>query len=601
MNPLNRLPISSIQLTTFVCLLAFVFMGFAQQLEAQVADIPETEITTLHQELAAQKTHTSAVKKRRACKVIIRKGNSLVDANPTAPNRYHVLAIVFQSQKRLLVLDHSDRNREALFQTCSTLAKAPDTYAKLRLEADFLLMEIKMSGKKADLKERTQALTDLLQRYRDTPAEGKSLMMATMIAPKLEAFELEKQINKDMDERFAGDMDVIEWRRTYRNHAHFKLIFKGTFTRLDGTKLTFPIDGMGHTCVMFFWSEKAPEYEKQMLAMKDLQVRFANQFKVFSFNVDELADGGGKTLKRLGLDWTAMLLVGGRKSQIYRVYAGQDLIALRVNAHGHALLPSNLVRTIVEEMPMEQDLDELRYLSQLQSLLIGDFLIADHNLAQQSKSVPAEVLTAIQNCFTPAPFRYRITQDQALANYQNAERLSREAIARFPDAPDLWRLRNCRIIALLGMWNLGIEPKHLEAAVVESQTALAALASIPALASIAEKPPQGAELVPRFCLVKKSLRQTDTKPDPLLESFIKATGENNATANAAACILSMDANRRDLHQHFRAKLLALKPTDPALWPVISSSAIRTTGFACSKPTSIYHPAGHAAPSVEHCA
>ena len=523
----------------------------------QATPIPETEITTLRQEIDEITTQTSAVKKRRACKVIIRKGNALVDSNPTAPNRYRVLAIVFQSHKRLLALDNSDRNREALFKTCATLAKAPDEYANLRLEADFLLMEIKMSGKKADLNERTQALADLIQRYRDTPAEAKSLMMATIIAPKLEAFELEKEINKAMDERFAGDMDVIEWRRTHRNHAHFKLIFQGKFTRIDGTTLTFPIDGMGHTCLMFFWSEKAPEYEKQMLAMKDLQSRFTNQFKVLSFNVDELADGGGKTLKRLGLDWAVMQLPGGRNSQIYRVYAGQDLIALRVNAHGHALLPSNLVRTIVEEMPMEQDLDELRYLAQLQSLLSGDFLIADNNLTKQSKSIPAEVITAIQDCFTAAPFRYRIAEAETLADYKKAERLSREAIARFPDAADLWRVRNCRIIALLGMWNLGIEPKHLEAAVVESQTVLAA------------KSPQGADLVPRFCLAKNALRQADAKPDPVLESFIKATGENNATANAAACILAMDANRRDLHQHYRAKLLALKPNDPALWPVVS--------------------------------
>ena len=171
-----------------------------------VADISEKEITALQQQITTINTQTSAVKKRRACKTIIRKGNSLVEANPTAPNRYPVLAIVFQTQIQLLALDNSDRNREALFKTCATLAKAPEQYAKLRLEADFLLMEIEMSGKKADLKERTQALADLIQRYRDTPAEAKSLMMATLIAPKLEAFGLGKQINKAMDERFAGDL-----------------------------------------------------------------------------------------------------------------------------------------------------------------------------------------------------------------------------------------------------------------------------------------------------------------------------------------------------------------------------------------------------------
>ena len=114
----------------------------------QATAIPETEITTLRQEIEGFDTRASEVKKRRACKNIIRRGNALVDAKPTAPNRYRVLAIVFQTQIRLLALDNSDRNREALFETCATLAKAPDVYAKLRLQADFLLMERDMSSKK---------------------------------------------------------------------------------------------------------------------------------------------------------------------------------------------------------------------------------------------------------------------------------------------------------------------------------------------------------------------------------------------------------------------------------------------------------------------
>jgi len=540
-------------------LLAGVCLCAAQ--EPPAGNIPEREITTLLQELAEEKTHSSAVKNRRACKTVIRQGNVLVEANPEAPNRYRVLAIVLESQKRLLALDNSDRNREALFETCTTLSKAPEQHAKLRLEADFILMERDMSLKDADLNERTGALADLIQRYRDTPAEAKSLMMATLIAPKLEAFELEQQINKTMDERFAGNLDVIEWRRTHRDYAHFRLIFKGTFKRLDGTTLTFPIDGMGHTCVMFFWSAQSPEAEAKMLEMKELQSRHPKQFKIFSFNVDDLADGGGSTLKKLGLDWTVMRLPGGRNTQIYRVYAGRDPVAVRVNAHGHALLPSSIVRTEVAEMPMEQNLDELRYHSQLQSLLVGDFLVGDTDQANKpprtAKSLPAEVLTAIQNCFSTAPFRYRLTEAEALANYQKAERLSREAITHFPDAPDLWRIRNRRIIALLGMWNLSIEPKHLEAAAVEAQAALAA------------EPPQGADLVPRFCLAKNALRLGDAKPAPVLESFIQATGGNDSSAHAAATILGMDANMRELHEHYRGELLAMKPSDPALWSVVS--------------------------------
>jgi len=557
----NRL-IRSAFTTAFLALLCAVAPVITAQGQGTLAaDITEAEIATLRQEVAGINIEASAVKKRRACKTIIRQGKALVAANPEAPNRYRILAIVFESQKRLLTLDNSDRNREAFFETSAKLAQAPDPYANLRLEGDLILMEREMSLKGADVKTRTQALAALIERYRDTPAEAKSLMMATLIAPKLEAFELEAQINKTMDERFAGDLDVIEWRRSNRDYAHFRLLFKGTFTRTDGTTLTFPIDGMGHTCVMFFWSEQSPESEPKMREMKDLQARFPKQFKVFSFNVDELADGGAETLKRLGLDWSVMRLRGGKYSQIYRVYAGRDPVAVRVNAHGHALLPSNLVRTEVEEMPMEENLDERRYLSQLQSLLVGDFLVDDTDLAKTSprtaKSVPGEVLAAIQECFLAAPFRYRLTKAEALENYKNAERLSGEAIARFPDAPDLWRVRNRRIIALLGMWNLAIEPKHLETAVLESQAALAAT------------PPPGADLVPRFCLAKKSLRQGDSKPEPIMASLINTPGGNKAPAYAAATILAMDANLRERHEHSREKLLALKPADPALWPVVS--------------------------------
>ncbi|NIP97624.1 MAG: hypothetical protein GWO24_31005, partial [Akkermansiaceae bacterium] len=54
--------------------------------------------------------------------------------------------------------------------------------------------ERKLSRKKADVTERAEALVKLIARYRDTPGEAKCLMMAALIAPKLEAFELEKEI-----------------------------------------------------------------------------------------------------------------------------------------------------------------------------------------------------------------------------------------------------------------------------------------------------------------------------------------------------------------------------------------------------------------------
>ena len=527
------------------------------------AAIPESEIASLQKELIQQRQASSSTRMRRACKGTIRKGAALVDASPAAPNRFRVLAIMLQSQKRLMVLDKSARNRSVLYDICEKLAKAPDTYADLRLEADLILSERALAARNADVKERAKALTELIKRYRDTPAEAKSLMMASLIAPKLDAFDLEKQIYRTMDERFAGDLDVIAWRRSRRDFGHFRVLFRGTFTRVDGTSLSFPIDGMGHTSLMYFWSKDTQDIEQRLAEVKDLQTRFPGQLEVFSFNLDELPDAGEKILGKLGLDWTAMRLPGGRKGLAYRVYVGRGSRSVRVNAHGHALLPSNIIRTQVQEMPMEQNLDDVRYLSQLQSLLVGDFLVSGADSrskpAGAAGSVPAETLDAIGACFIAAPLRYRMTRAAALANYKKAEKLCRDAITKYPKAPDIRLVRNCRIIALLGMWNLDTEPKYLQAAVKEARTVLTATL------------PGKSKVVPRFCLAKEAIRQGDTAPQSVLSDLIEATGGTDAPASshAAAAILAMDANSRELHDKYRKMLLEAYDGNPAMWPVVS--------------------------------
>ena len=39
-----------------------------------------------------------------------------------------------------------------------------------------------------------------------------------------------------MDDRFAGDYDLIEWRRKNHGYAHERVLFTGTFERADGGK-----------------------------------------------------------------------------------------------------------------------------------------------------------------------------------------------------------------------------------------------------------------------------------------------------------------------------------------------------------------------------
>ena len=421
-------------------------------------------------------------------------------------------------------------------------------------------------------------------------------MMAALIAKKLEADDLSRKILKRMDLRFLGDPEVIEFRRWRLGFSKLDVLFAGNYTRADGVVLRFPTDLIGRLSVMVFWSRKAPGVELYLKQIKELQDKLPGRFEVFSFNLDELPDAGAGTLRDLQLDWTVMRLPGGKKSQAFRTYARKDPVGVLVNAYGHALLtPTSLntageaklgARGVALQMTMlNLRLDDARYLSQLQSLLIGDVLVTEPDdrldaalppelkmvpmgsskeagakLARTAESVPAETLRAIQGCFTPAPFRYRLTTGEALANYEKAEKLCGEAVRQHPAAPDLWIVRNRRIIALLGMWNLAGEPKYLEQAAREAR------------ASLATKLPPGADVVPRFCLAKEVLRQGDSEPESVLLDLIEKTGgvEAPCSAHAAAATLALYANARDLHNRYRATLLAAPDGgNPVLWPMVS--------------------------------
>jgi hypothetical protein len=192
----------------------------------------------------------------------------------------------------------------------------------------------------------------------------------------------------------------------------------------------------------------------------------------------------------------------------------------------------------------------------LRSLYIGDFLVGSGEEASQLTSE----LQAIQSCFTLPPLRYRLTPKAELDGYRRAEKLCNAAIKKHSQAPDLWRVRNRRIIALIGMWNLAREPKYLAQAVEEAKAMLAA-----------ELPP-GADVVARFCLAKDALWGEGAIPGVLLRDLIDAegAGQDPARALAAAAVLAVEANAEPLYQDYRQRLLSLSDEDhPELWPVLS--------------------------------
>ena len=537
------------------CLILFLVLPHpcpAQEPAAPSPGIPETKITALKKELAEAGGATSSLRKLRAYKNVARDGEDLLEDSPAAPNRFRVLEIVFQARKRLIGLDNSDRNREELFETCAQLAQAPDEQAELRLEADLLLSEKSLSLKGADVEERSRALEELIKRYRGTTAEVKSLIIASQIAPKLGALDLEKTLFNTMKERFPADHDVIQMRRKHVGSSSLEVMFGGSFTRVDGVPLNFPHDLMGHLSIMVFWSQDTPGFELYLKQVKELEIQYPGRFDIFSFNLDELPDSGVATLRKLELDWTVMRLPGGRNHPAFRSYATKDPDGIFVNAYGRALLAPKGAQGEKFELNAERISDE-RYLAQLQSLFIGDFLVT-----AEPDEPTSPKLAAIQECFIAAPFRYRLKPEQALANYTKASKLCTDAIKTEPKV-GIPALRNRRIIALMGMWNLAGEPAHLAEAVKEAKAALAMTL------------PPGADVVARFCLAKDTLRTNEAvKMEAVVSAFLADCGGTEApvSAVAAAAILALDANARDLHERTRATLLSVPQSDnPMLWPV----------------------------------
>jgi len=530
--------------------------------------IPGTQITALEQEFAQGMRGTSVVKIRRACKSVARKSAALLEASPGAPNRYAVLAIRLKGQLRLLGLENRAEIRAATFETCRKLMDAPDEYAEARCEAEILLSERDLGAADATVEERVEALEKIVARYRGTPAGLRSLTIASHIASELQAFDLQERIYKELAGRsFGGNHKAIAIRRKAHTVSRLDAVFSGTYDSVDGASVTFPFDRLGHQYLVIFWS-KDPDghegHEAFLSRIREQQERFPGRFEVYSFNLDELPDAGQGILTEAGVKCSAMHLPGGRSSSAYRAYGLMDPLAILVNAQGHMWIQWGVSVPWPRPTPARGKepanpgpglgmwLDDDRYLAQLRSLFIGDFLIANPH--------PASSLQAIRSCFTPAPYRYRLTQKESLANYRRAEKLCDAAIKKAPNASGLWAVRNCRIISLLGMWNLSREPQYLDEAVKEAKTTLAA-----------ELPP-GKDVVARFCLAKDALRRGDTYPESLLSDFVDAESGAKApvAALAAAAILAIESNAETLYQEYRRRFLSdCDEDDPTLWSVLS--------------------------------
>jgi hypothetical protein len=556
----------------------------------QAGSISGDEIAALNVKRAEASKAASSARKKLAIRRVIREGEALIKKHPSAANRYEVLSILFRSQQVLVSLDKSAANRQAFLAICEKLAAAPDEYAAIRLDADLLLTQAKSVRQGADSHARSDALRPLVKRYRDTDVEAKVIRIAMIMALELGNNRLVNDLRKVVAQRLPGDLDLIKFQREKLAGQVFGSPFIGVFERSDGKTVRFPMDFLGTTTMIYFWSkenegkedlkELAAAWKKAMVEMKP-----AGRFQIISMNMDDLPDSGERTLRALGLDWPALKMPKGQDNPIYQTYVKRDTpTVLIVSPTGYVALYLSGGRS---DRTYERRLQSMlsrawtkpRYASQLQSVYSGEYLVMDpqgdfdpasppeyksiasgdaakqDKLSRPAASVPEVKLRAIQACFINPPFRYRTPYDQVIANYEKADGLCRGAIAAHPDASDLWLVRNRRISALMGLWKTRGDQAAFAAAVAEANTA------------VESGYPQGTDVVARLCLAREALRDAEADPKAVVKGFLEAAGGQQASGPAltAASLLALDIGDRLLHDQYRRAFLDKHADAPTMW------------------------------------
>ena len=550
-------------------------------------------VAKLDEALTATADGASEARQRLAVRRVIRDAEELLQSLGDSPDRFPVLEFLFRARQQLIALDNDPDHREALLATCRELVKAPDEFAGLRLEADLLLSQAELARQGANAEARAKALRPFVDRYVDTPAGAKVLRISMLMALELGDNALVDDLREMIAERFAADLEMISFQRDKLGGQVFGAPFAGSFKRSDGKTLRFPMDGLGRSTMLLFWSkddEAAVDYVKGIAAAaKESGDLLSGRLEIISINLDDLPDAGESIIRGMGADWQVLHLPGGRDNPIYGAYVRSDPRILTVSPTGNtALIMSGTTRQRVntEGEPdharmfgsaLARSWTAPRYVAQLSSLMAGDFLVFDPEadldpalppelkaagkggsnrpLPRTTDSVPAEVLSTIQACFTAPPVRYRLLHNEALANYSRAVNLCRKAIAAHPTAPDLWIVRNRLMVALLGLWKTGGDPSLLDQAVAEAETALAAGF------------PPGCDVVARFCLARGALRDADVDPLEILDGFVAENGGEDAPGPvfATAAMLALDVADRRRFEHYRDVILEKHTESPPMW------------------------------------
>ncbi len=580
-------------------LLCFYLLGMlAPKLAAQDAAtaISKEKIEALDKELSEAKAANSEARQRLAVRRVIRDAEDLVAANVNDKSRFLALEFLFRAYQRLMTLDKDAENRKAFLDICHELVKAPDDLAGLRLEADLLLSQAELAKQGAKAEARAKALRPLVDRYINTPVAAKVLRIAMLMALELGDNRLVTDLQEMIEQRFSGDLEMIAFERDKLGGQVLGAPFTGVFQRSDGKTLRFPMEGLGRSTILFFWSkENDGEAVLKGLAAAALQNKdtLAGRLEIISCNLDGLPDAGESIVRGLGVDWQVLRIPDGRKNPIYNAYVRADPRMLTTSPTGNAaLIMSGSTKQKVDKegevdygrtlgSSLARSWTEPDYVMQLSSLFAGDYLVFDPEgkldptrppelkafamgdkpqpLARAASSVPEETLQAIQNSFIAPPQRYRISHADARASYGKAVELCRKAIKDHPTAPDLWIVRNRLIVALMGLWKTDADLGKLEEAAAEAKTALTA------------GYPPGCDVVARFCITRDALRDPAANPQAVIGKLVADSGGDKASGAvlSVAALLSLDVADRKGFEDYRKAILKSHTEYPMMWTFTS--------------------------------
>jgi len=576
-----------------------IFLGLLLPLWAS------TPVAELDQSLAAASDATSPARQRLAVRRVIRDAEQLVEAQKDTPDRFPILEFLFRARQQLIALDDDPQHRKALLETCRQLVKAPDDMALLRLEADLLLSQAEQA-KKGEGADRSEALRQFVARYVSTPAGTRALRAAMLMALEFGDSRLVDDLRAITAEHYSSDLEMITFLRDNLGGQVFGVPFVGHYQRSDDKMERFPMDVLGHSSMVIFWSkdnENVLQYLTDMAAAYKLDQRnIDGRIEIISVNLDELPDAGESIIRAVGADWPCLHFPGGRDSPVYKAYVRTDPLNLRVAPTGQtAMITHDYSRKRSEPRTkeIEQEIKQIKpsedltqyienfrratirgwnrdeYAMNLSALMTGDFLIFDPEttldpllppelkatgakagpLKRSPNSVPEETLAAIQNCLIAPPHRYHAGISEIRTSYQNMVDLSRKAIADHPEAPDLWIVRNRLMIGLLGLWKTDFKLEHFEAAVAEAELAMEAGF------------PDGTDLIARFCLARQALRDPQADDGAVIDGLVADYGGNKAPgpALAVACLLALDVADEKRFQDYRKAILKNHTEPPMMW------------------------------------